>query len=362
MSVTDAPIAPPAPSWVSQRPRRRTLLWLVVVSNASVLLVALVLLASTPFTVSWPANLREAVVLGIAVGGTLVIQALLVRRVLGPLGALWQHMHRVDPLNPGQRIDVRARSVEVSDLVEAFNAMLDRLEEERRESARRAQAAQDAERRWLSLELHDQIGQDLTALQLNIDVARRVDGQRRDQALASAAETAADCVERVRSIVGRLRPAVLDELGLSTALVQLCERIAATSGLRIARTFEHDLPLLTSDAQLGVFRVAQESLTNIVRHSGATKAEMRLTAHDGGVRLVVSDDGLGISARDARNGSGIRGMRERALLLGAPLTFSSRTPRGTTVTLDIPRAEVADPMPSPERRFLNLVPPAKDTA
>ncbi len=318
---------------------RRSLLWLIVSANASVLAIALIGLASTPLTVSWPTNVRDGVVLALAILGTMAIQALLVRRVLGPLAALHHHMQHVDPLHPGQRIDVRSRSIEVADLVDAFNAMLDRLEEERRDSARRAQAAQEAERRWLSLELHDQIGQDLTALLLGIDVARRIDGPRRDDALATAAQTAKDCLERVRSIVHRLRPAALDELGLTIALVHLCDRIGSAAGLRIERHFGAELPTLSADAQLGVYRVAQESLTNVVRHASAAHVVMTLDAHEGGARLTVADDGVGVPA-GATRGSGVRGMRERALLLGARLDVQPRLPRGTAVTLDVPATEV----------------------
>lgn len=318
---------------------RRSLLWLVVSANVSVLAVALVGLASTPLTVSWPTNVRDGIVLALAIAGTVAIQALVVRWVLTPLGALHHHMQHVDPLHPGTRIDVRARSIEVADLVDAFNAMLDRLEAERRDSARRTQAAQEAERRWLSLELHDQIGQDLTALLLGIDVARRVDGDRRQEALAAAAETAKDCLERVRSIVHQLRPAALDQLGLTTALVQLCDRVDAASGVHIERRFGAGLPALSTDAELGVFRVAQESLTNVVRHAHAREVALSLEAHDGGVRLTVADDGAGLPD-GGTGGSGIRGMRERALLLGARLELRPRSPRGTEVVLDVPASEV----------------------
>jgi two-component system sensor histidine kinase UhpB len=305
-----------------------------------VLAVALVALASTPLTVSWPANLRSAVVLGVAVGGTMAVQALLARRVLAPLGALWQHMQTVDPLHPGHRIEVEARSIEVADLVDAFNGMLDRLEEERRQSARRTEAAQEAERRWLSLELHDQIGQDLTAVLLGIGVARRLEGDRQAAALENALTTTQDCLERVRAVVSRLRPAALDELGLISALVHLCDRSAAAGIPRLDRSFDLEIPRLTTDAELGVYRVAQESLTNVLRHSGATHVALTLSPHDGGVRLCVADDGVGLpQTPDATAGSGIRGMRERALLLGATLEITSRVPRGTQVTLDVPASE-----------------------
>ncbi len=139
----------------------------------------------------------------------------------------------------------------------------------------------------------------------------------------------------------RLRPAALDELGLVSALVALCDRMAESSGLEIDRRFAPDLPRLSPDAQLGLFRVAQESLTNVVRHAGAERAALDVRPFGGGVRLTVVDDGIGISAdRDGAAGSGVRGMRERALLLGAELLVRPRAPQGTEVLLDLPATEV----------------------
>ena len=319
-------------------PRRRSLLWLMVGANVAVLTVALIGLASTPLTVSWPTGIRDAVVLALAIGTTMLVQALLMRGLLAPLRALWMHMRAVDPLRPGPRIEVRARSKEVTDLMVAFNSMLDRLEEERRESGRRAHAAQEAERRWLSLELHDQIGQDLTALLLNIDVAGRIDGPRRDEALKAAEATVKDCLDRVRSIVHELRPPALDQLGLTSALLHLCDRINSTSSLEIDRDFDHDLPNLSADAQLGVFRVAQESLTNVVRHASASRVGLSLRRHHGGVRLTIADDGIGFGS--ASSGTGLRGMRERALLLGAVFRVDAPPRGGTRVTLEVPATEV----------------------
>ncbi len=324
------------------RPRHPSTLRLVIAANAAVLALAIALLASTPLTVSWPANLRGGLILGVAILATVAVQAFLAKLVLAPLGSLWQLMQAVDPLAPGQRIGLRARTTEVADLVDAFNAMLDRLEEERRQSARRAQAAQDAERRWLSLELHDQIGQELTALLLGIGVARNLEGDRQAAALEAALTTATECLEHVRTIVDHLRPAVLDDLGLVSALVHVSDRCATAGGLALQRHFAPGLPRLSDEAELGVFRVAQESLTNVVRHARAQNVSLRLLPHAGGVRLVVEDDGVGPGAPGRPpGGSGVRGMRERALLLGATLELAARHPRGTRVTMDVPFTEMS---------------------
>lgn len=315
----------------------RSLLWHVFSANAIVLTAAALALALTPVTVSWPVNTGEAVLLLAGLAIILIADLLLMRRALTPLGRLWEAMRRVDPLHPGQRVDPGARSVEVAELAEAFNDMLDRLERERRDSARRTQAAQEHERRWLSMELHDEIGQSMTALLLQLDVLSRTATAPQAPLVRAATDATRDCLERVRAIVHRIRPEALDDLGLSSALVQLCERMSASETLQVTWTLDRELPELTDDAQLVVYRVAQESLTNVARHAAARTANVALRRHAGGARLTVTDDGTN-AASPASTGSGIRGMRERALTSGATLQITRDA--GTIVALDVPATEV----------------------
>ncbi len=317
---------------------RRSLLSRVFLANALILVVAFALLASLPITVSWPATGAELTVLVGGLAVMLVANLLLMRRVLTPLRRLRHAMTAVDPLRPGQRIDVGARSIEVADLTRAFNEMLDRLEEERRESTRRTQSAQEQERRALSLELHDQVGQNLTALLLQLDVASRSATPEQRQALDASVDTVRECLDQVRGIVRRLRPEALDDLGLSRAIEHLCDRVEHDSGIVIEHALDPELPALSSDAQLVVYRVTQESLTNVVRHSRARRVTVQLGPRDDGVRLSLTDDGTG-TAPGHREGSGIRGMRERALMIGAAFRLGAGESSGTRVVLDIPKEE-----------------------
>ena len=137
-------------------------------------------------------------------------------------------MHQVDPLAPGQRIDATSGDEEVVALAEAFNEMLDRLEGERRDSGRRALAAQEAERRRIARELHDEIGQLLTGLILRGEtLARRAPEELRAD-VVGLREGAREAAEEVRLIARRLRPEALDELGLQSALLALCTSVAET--------------------------------------------------------------------------------------------------------------------------------------
>jgi two-component system sensor histidine kinase UhpB len=315
----------------SEAPRGRyiPLFWRLFIPNAVVLAAASVVLMIEP------ANGR-AVVLVAGLSVMLVANLLLMRRAFAPLSRLIEVMDEIDPLRPGHRIPTTGPDSEVALLAEAFNEMLDRLETERRDSARREAAAQEAERRHVAAELHDDIGQSLTALQLQLARnAQQADEPLRGE-LAEARDLVAEVVEDVRGLARRLRPEVLDALGLLASLTNLCERLSASTQVRIARRLEPDLPALDADAQLVVYRVAQESLTNVVRHSGARTAQLTLERDGEGVLLAVSDGGAGFDPASTNGGSGIRGMRERALLVGAELRVESAPGRGTAVTLRVP--------------------------
>jgi two-component system sensor histidine kinase UhpB len=141
----------------------------------------------------------------------------------------------------------------------------------------------------------------------------------------------------VRGLARRLRPEVLDELGLVPALRNLCDRIQEGTGLVVRRALEPDVPGLSPDAELVIYRVAQEALTNVVRHAGTSAAEVALTTRGSEVELVVHDDGVGVGAHAAEDSlGGIRGMRERALLIGARLEVMPLDSHGTEVRLHVP--------------------------
>ncbi len=317
-------------------PRRKLpLFWRIFLTNAAVLLVAWALLAFSPARVASPlfAPVEGAVgMAGLAV--MLVVNLVLLRHALAPLSRLTALARRVDPLRPGPRLPVYGDDPQVVELTHAFNDMLERLERERRESAARALRAQEAERSRLARELHDEIGQRLTAVLLQLEHASR--GLPDDDArrLAEVRETARASLEEVRRVLGRLRPQPLEDLGLRSALTELGERMVSESDLRVVRVIESGLPPLGPESELAIYRVAQESLTNAVRHAHATQVELRLERADGSVILRILDDGRGMNG--ATEGGGIRGLRERALLIGARLELQPRSGGGVEVRLDVP--------------------------
>jgi two-component system sensor histidine kinase UhpB len=305
------------------------LLWRVFAGNAAVLVAAALLLVLTPATVSFPVALTEAVVLAVGLAATLAVDFVLLRRAFGPLGRLRRFMAVVDPLQPGARAEMGEGGPEVVELTEAFNQMIERLERERRESARAALAGQEAERLRIARELHDEVGQALTAIVLELEHAARDTGA---PEVAEAREGARAALKDVREIARRLRPEALDDLGLGSALAALTVDVSRRTRLRVERRVAPGLPALAAEEELVIYRVAQEALTNVARHSGAKTARVELRADDGHVELVVHDDGSGFDPT-AAEGSGLLGMRERAVLVGATLAIETGVSGGTTIRL-----------------------------
>jgi two-component system, NarL family, sensor histidine kinase UhpB len=305
------------------------LLWKVFTSNALVLIAAALLLVLSPATVSFPVALTEAVVLMAGLAAMLGIDLLLLRRAFAPLGRLRRFVRAVDPLQPGARAVVGEADPEVAELAAAVNEMIDRLERERRESARAALSGQESERLRIARELHDEVGQTLTAIMLQLEHAARDTG---DADVAEAREGVRSALEEVREIARRLRPEALDDLGLGSALAALTLDVSRRTRLRIERCVAPDLPALTAEEELVIYRVAQEALTNVARHSGARHAWVELAPDDGAVVLSVRDDGSGFDA-PTEEATGIRGMRERAVLVGAALAVESAEGTGAAVRL-----------------------------
>jgi two-component system sensor histidine kinase UhpB len=319
-----------------RRSRRLPLLWWVFLANGSVLVVALLLLTFTPITIDAPIKPGQFALLFAGFVVLLALNVVLLRRVLAPLIRLTHVMSTVDPDRPGRRLTgVDPRSAEGQALAQAFNAMLDRLENARHEAARTALAAQEAERLRVARELHDEIGQTLTAV--TIQAERAADGDSDlAQALRDVADGVRESLDEVRRIARELRPEALDDLGLVNALIALCTRIGAQGGPRVRRDLQGKLPPLAPDVELVIYRVAQESLTNALRHSGAREVTASLTADAENVMLAVTDDGEGLPAQLPRDSAGIAGMRERALLVGGTLSLASVPGQGTDVRLTIP--------------------------
>ncbi len=310
-----------------------SLFWRIFTLNAAVLVVALALLVFTPATVSTPVLPAEAVVLLAGLIAVLVANAAMLRVGLSPLRRLTDIMTTIDLLRPGRRLAVDGPA-EVADLLRTFNIMLDRLEDERATSNARVLSAQEAERRRVAQELHDEVGQSLTAVLLGLKrlVDQAPESMYRD--LYEVQETTRDSLDEIRRIARRLRPGVLDELGLVSALKAVGNEVSATTGVSVRCAIEPDLPALRHETELVLFRVTQEAITNAIRHGRARRLTIALSRRAAGVELRISDDGCGMN--EAAEGAGLRGMRERALLIGADLAVGDSLLGGTEIRLTAP--------------------------
>ncbi len=310
-----------------------SLLSRIFLANSAIILVAAGILLFTPATVSSPPHLREvAVVLG-GLSAILTINLLLLRRALTPLERLTSLMRTVELLKPGRRVPVYGQGAEILDLTRAFNEMLDRLEAERQESVRRSVEAQESERRRVAQELHDEVGQTLTAVLLQLDRLARLVSEDLRAEVADVREAARSSLDELRAISKRLRPEALDDLGLPNALAALTDRLSEQTGASIERRIDQDVPPLGPEVELVVYRVAQEALTNALRHAQALTISLMLERGAEGAVLVVCDDGRGLHA--SHPGAGIQGMRERVLSIGGELRLESHADGGTQLTLQV---------------------------
>ena len=227
----------------------------------------------------------------------------------------------------------------------AGQAAAEERERARRELLGAVIAAQEAERARVSRDLHDDIGQALTSVLLGL---RLIDAPGRGPAgdIASSAsrvdelrEVVTDALRRTRRLAFELRPTVLDDVGLAPALQRLVADVADRSGLAVDVAVdglpEHDgvAPAVAT----AVYRVVQEALTNVVRHAGATSASVAVTVASGRLRAVVEDDGTGFDpAQPADRHLGLRGMKERAELVGGSVSVVSSPGSGATIVLEVP--------------------------
>ena len=185
-------------------------------------------------------------------------------------------------------------------------------------------------------ELHDELGQLLTGVVLQLEgLAAAVPASRRRD-VVGIQDNVREGVQTVREIARGLRPPALEEFGLRASLVALGAGFGERAGLKVRHRIDPELPPLDAETELALYRVAQEAMTNVARHARANEVELILRAENHAVVLSVADDGCGITADHLNSSHGVAGMRERALLVGGNLEIRRRAPRGTEVRLAVP--------------------------
>jgi two-component system sensor histidine kinase UhpB len=317
--------------------RQRTLLTQVLaVNTALVALVAFVAALVTRDRLSGPISGQGLLMIVLAIFSAVLLNSLLLRRRLEPIERLAETMSRVDLASPGTRAKVPKKAArEVQRLGADFNRMLSRLEEERRDSGRAVLRAQEEERSRIAQDLHDEVNQALTAILLRLSATISDAPLGLQAELRETQQLATQAMEELLNLARQLRPTALDDHGLVPALASQVALFGDRTG--IASSFQPygSLPVLTDEEQLVIYRVTQESLSNIAQHADARRVDVELSAV-GRTVLRIRDDGNGFQGVPRANGRahlGLSGMRERALLVGGHLNVFSEPGEGTTIEL-----------------------------
>jgi two-component system sensor histidine kinase UhpB len=282
---------------------------------------------------------REAVVLGLGVTAILLSNWLLLHRRFSPLDELISVMEATDLAQPGHGPgdwSERTDSAEVRRLRSAFERMIERMESERRQAGRAVIQAQERERRRIAQDLHDEVNQALTAVALRLEASMQHAPPDLRRELVETKRLAGQAMDELLALARQLRPAVLDDHGLLPALHSQVRDFADQSGIAASFEVRGAVRQLTPEQQLVIYRVTQESLSNIVQHADARQVKVELSFL-GRTVLRISDDGRGLPERigPSRNALGLSGMRERALLIGGHLRLWSGDGEGTQVELRV---------------------------
>ena len=228
---------------------------------------------------------------------------------------------------------------ELEKQVQERTAALEQSNQQLRQLSARLIRSQDDERRRIARELHDSAGQYLGAVSIALEMARR-EQDSATRKIEEASEMAKECVGEIRTISHLLHPPLLEELGLASAAQWYVEGFAARSGIQVQLEIPKELERLGNDVELVLFRILQEALTNIHRHSGSKTASIRIGADGQRAWLDVRDQGKGNidgASGEFRPGIGITGMRERVKDLSGTLEITS-DPNGTSVRAVLPLA------------------------
>jgi two-component system, NarL family, sensor histidine kinase UhpB len=324
--------------------RRTTLLTQVLAVNAALVGVTAVIAAIVARNgVGDIATGDGLLVLGLTVASAILLNSLLLRARFRSVEQLVEAMTLVNLERPGVRALNPGRSArEVHELTDAFNRMLARLEDERREAGRAVLRGQEQERTRIAQDLHDEVNQALTAILLRLSATIGDAPWDLRAELQETQELVVRAMEELLALAQQLRPTALDDHGLIPALAAQVSDFGMRTGMHAHFHHHGDLPTLSDEEQLVIFRVTQESLSNVVKHAGAHGVDVELS-FVGRTLLRVRDDGQGFDAAPSRRvngrmrgrpgGLGLSGMRERALHVGGNLDVFTAPGVGTTIEL-----------------------------
>jgi two-component system, NarL family, sensor histidine kinase UhpB len=287
----------------------------------------------------------EFLIIALAIVLTLCTNLWMLQRRFRPLERLIDEIEAIDPAEPAPLELRRSNPVEEIDrLASSFHGLLQRIEDERRRSGQLAMRAQEEERRRLARDLHDEVNQALTAILLRLEALAQETPAEREPEVAELKRLVNQAMDGLLNLARQLRPSALDDHGLVPAVETQLKRFSSRTGIEVRLDTRGDPDTLPEVVQTAIYRVAQEALTNVTRHAGATVVELDLDEHEGTAELRVRDDGGGfdpsvVPQEDSGGpggGLGLVGMAERARLVGGELDVRSAPGGGTTITLRVP--------------------------
>jgi two-component system, NarL family, sensor histidine kinase UhpB len=323
------------------KPRRNSNSLAGQVVAANVLMVVATLFAASAMT---HLNLRiedqraQFALLGLSIVLFLLVNMLMLRRRFSPLDRLIERVEAIDPADPGDFEAPEAHEAveEIDRLAASFRRMLRRIDDERRRSGRLVLRAQEEERRRLARDLHDEVNQSLTAILLRLEALNQAAPPGVEAELAELKRLVNQAMDELLTLARHLRPSALDDHGLTSAIVSQVRRFSAQTGIEAdIRTCGSPIDL-ESDQEIAAYRFAQEALSNIAQHAGASRVDVELSTNGHALEVTVSDDGRGFDPDAHAGGFGLSGMAERARMVGARLEVHSRPGGPTSLTLQVP--------------------------
>jgi two-component system sensor histidine kinase UhpB len=324
-----------------EKPKMRrggdSLLGQVVGANLLLVLLAIIgAILASDLDLSVDEQRWEFGIVVMAIALSLAANVWILQRRFRPLERLIEQVEEIDPATPKEFEPASDPSEEIERLSRSFKRLLDRMDEERRRAGQLVVRAQEEERGRIARDLHDEVNQALTAILLRLraleeDAAPEMTGE-----VTAVKKLAAQAMEELLNLARQLRPSALDDHGLVPAIEGMLKRFKEQSGVTARLETRGNVAELDDDRQIAVYRIVQEALSNVRSHAGATSVEVELSSNGHGVELTVTDDGEGFELAEARpEGIGLKGMAERARLLGGELDVRSSPGAGTSVSLRI---------------------------
>lgn len=349
---------------LSERIRSIPLLYKVLIANVAIVMFGAIagtyVTATTFRDVGAPSRI-ELILMFVAIGIVLsvTVNYLVLRAAFQPLDSLERLAESVRAGNLAERaLSSPLSDPQLARLVDTFNGTLDELERGQsrlRELTTQVIEAQEGERQRIARELHDDTAQVLFAQLLRVTALKSSPHEAVRETASSLETQTVAAIEGVRRLALELRPPALDDLGVRAALGDLAQRFSENSGIEVDLEVTGNRDRLAPEVELVLYRVAQEAMTNVVKHAGANRARIRFARWRDRVDLTVDDDGAGFdptlaATRDSRGlGLGLFGMEERAMLVGGTLAIRPLMPVGTRVAVSIPVPSPAAGPDSAER-------------